>query len=347
MKKVGILTFNDAINYGALCQMYALYTTLSKYDFDVQIINYDDPVISNRYKLFSNRKSIKSNIKEMLFVPVRLKEKKAFESFKFRMNMSPKVNNTTISKLMYDVVVAGSDQIWNVTLTNSNDTYFLKWFDGYKYSYAASFGVNEFDNRFESILHHLNKYNSISVREQNAVKYLKGFGIEAECHIDPVLLLSQIDWMKIAKLPNEKQEYILIYTIGYSEKIIDFAKKLSAEKNLNIIYLSDDVLSKPGMKIVRGASPEEWIGYFYYAKYVITNSFHGTAFSILFNKEFFCDYVKTNLKNTNTRIENMLDIMGIKNRNFCGERIDNINWEEVNKVIEYERARSAKYLSNL
>ena len=347
MKKVGILTLNDAINYGALFQMYSLYVTLFNENFEVQIINYEDNVINNRYRLFLKRKSIKSNIKELLFMPSRILEQNSFSSFKKKMNFSRRVNNDTIKELEFDAVIAGSDQIWNLTLTNNNYTYFLDWFQGDKYSYAASFGINQFDWQFESAISHLIDYKAISVRENNALSFLQRHSIDAIQNIDPIFLLDSKYWRDIAIRPNECNDYILIYTIGYSNEIIDFARELAEKNNLRVLLLSDDILYKRGIKIIRGSSPEKWLGYFYYARYIITNSFHGTAFSIAFNKEFYCDNVKTTLKDTNTRIESLLQVMGIGNRNINNGRIDDIDWSEVNMAIKRERERSFHYLSKI
>lgn len=346
MKKVGILTFNNAINYGALCQMYGLYTVLSGGKDDVKVINYTDLTIENRYKLFQRKGNLKSDVKELLFYFVRLREKKAFVKFKERIALTVPVSDAELQNLTFDSIVVGSDQVWNLTLTNNNLTYYLGWFEGQKYSYAASFGVNEFDDNFEKRINQLKDFDKISVREENARVFLNGLQIQSYCNIDPVFLLDSKEWKNISIKPVYRKPYLLIYTIGYSDEIIAYAKAYATKNNLKIVYIADDVLYKKGIKVVRGVSPEEWIGLFCYADCVITNSFHGTAFSIIFNKTFFCDFVKTNFKNTNTRIDNMLKKFGIKNRNIHAN-INDIDWQQVNERIQKEREKSLNYLNSI
>lgn len=341
---IGILTFQNAINFGAICQMRALYEMLNKKN-EIQIINYFDTIIEKRYSLFdiSNTKAF---IRSMLTFRNNYKQKKKFYKFRNEMNMSESLAKDKLKNLKYDLVISGSDQIWNLDLTNNDFTYFLDWFGGEKASYAASFGVDELGKEYDKCLHLLNKYKGVSIREKNNLQQLSLYVKNCEYHIDPIFLLNKNQWLEYMKLPVI-EDYILIYTIGITDSILEFARKLAEKNNLKIYYITNNIKPLKDINKLSGIGPKEWLGYIYNAKYVITNSFHGMAFSINFNKSFYYDNVKTNLKNTNNRILNLLDIFQIKKRSIYENDFEEINYLNVNKIIEKERKRSIDYLNRI
>jgi hypothetical protein len=154
-------------------------------------------------------------------------------------------------------------------------------------------------------------------------------------------------WKQYAVLPSD-DNYILIYTIGYSDDLVEFARRLSKIKNnLPVYYISNDIFNKSDIKILRGVGPEEWIGYFLNAQYVITNSFHGASFAIKFNKNFYYDNIMTKLKDTNARMTNLLSMFNITGRNIKDSKFDKLDWAEINNIIDREKQRSMEYIDTL
>ena len=168
-------------------------------------------------------------------------------------------------------------------------------------------------------------------------------------HIDPTLLLSADEWNDLLVLPKEKN-YILLYTLGrgeYVDQTIKAAKDLSEKTGYPIIYINDALIGrKKGLKYKSFLSPGEFVGYFKSAKYVVTNSFHGTAFSVIFNKSFF---VNTNIPyGKGVRIEDLLSLIDIKNRDIDNRSFsEQINWGSVNDVVNSERLRTKEYFCGL
>jgi len=347
MKKIGILTFHRVNNYGAILQAYALKFILqNKLNHNVKIINYVSPHMvyySKRYNF------IPKKIKLLLQVLVNLKSFKrlkyylSVEFFKFRFLIdTPKIKIEKINKLskQYDVFITGSDQVFNPHLTDFDKNFFLDFVkDKNKcFSYAASFGLN-YENLTDKekmfIKQNLNNFSSLSLREKQGEDIVNNLSsIKTNVHIDPTLLLSYDEWLPISK--NIKEEkFVLIYLMDTNNKIMEYAKMLALNKNLKI-------------KIIKKVSPQEWLGYFMKAKYIITNSFHGLAFSINFNKNFFVDFIPTNQRNS--RLENLLDLTNLRNRlidNIGTDYDKPIDWDSVNKIVEIEREKSISYLKEI
>lgn len=346
-KRVGIITFHSAINFGAILQTYALYKTVSQ-TYVTEIIDYNDSVINNRYRLFNKGLSFGGRVKEILLLPSTIIQRRKFNIFRNKMRLSSKVDDNSICKLKYDIVIAGSDQVWNYTLTNNNAIYLLNWVNhsSKKFSYAASIGVEDIEAVKGTYVELLRDFSEISVRESYAKKILYKQNILSEVNIDPVFLIGKEQWEKQVKNPNLNMKYVLIYSIGHSESLVIFAKEYGKRKNAKVIYISDSVIKSSGMKIARGIGPEEWLGLFANAECIFTNSFHGTAFSIIFNKDFFVEDIMTNLKNTNSRLENLLNLFRVNNRKI-GSLYEDINWDEVNDTIALEREKAINYLCNM
>ena len=197
----------------------------------------------------------------------------------------------------------------------------------------------------------LNEYKIISVREKQGQEIVKELiNKEARIDLDPTFLLKKEEWKKIEKAPNEQRKYIVLFTIRKSEKIFRFAEKLAKQKNCELIYISNDRKKEVNARYIGGISPEEWLGYMDNAEYIVTNSFHGTAFSIIFQKNFFLELQPPPAK-ANARLENIMDMLNLREReiiNGDNAYIDNIiNYENVEKLIEKQSKESIKYLEDI
>lgn len=356
MKKIGILTFHRALNYGAVLQSYALQKTISSLEnVECDIVDYLSPKITSDYKPFRiNKNNLIISIAKSCVMYNRRKKRKA--SFDMFLNNHIKTSEKTYTvdtivdaKNDYDAFVAGSDQVWSPRCVGFDPAYFLTFAeDSQKYSYAASFAVKTLPNELkEEYTSRLEGFQSYSVREtsgQDLVKELTGK--ESHVNIDPSLLLKADEWRKIAK-PVDKKPYILVFTANPQISLLDFTDKLSKEKGLPVYYISDTPhIRKKGINYIVAPTVNEFVGYFMDAEYVITNSFHGTAFSVIFNKNLFVEF--KNKSGRNIRSESLLSLLGINREIIDGKCEETfIDWKNVNIKLDDEVQKSIDYLKEI
>ena len=362
MSKIAILTFSIASNYGAVLQAYALKKVLQSMGADVDIVNYHSPQVEKHSRVLSIvlknglKPMIKSCIK-LCFFPFLLYYKSRFSAFqKAYLKDTAPIFPRNIAKLnsQYDVFITGSDQVFNPRGTGRDKNYFLDFVkDRNKcFSYAASFGSINFDEKDLSFLKDaLKNFSSISVREKQGADFAKKLtGIKTHVHLDPTLLFRQEQWRKIAHLPKQKN-FILLYLMDRNAKIVQYAERMAKEKQLELVFLSPVLNLPPNRVSARHIvpTPSEWLGYFLQAAYVVTNSFHGLAFSINFNKKFFVDFLPPS-RNTNSRLEDLLDLTGLRGRlldNIGAAYETPIDWPSVNTILSQEREKAFRYLKDL
>lgn len=351
MKRIGILTFQKTHNYGALLQAYALCTKISQFNNNCSIINYYSPYFKKIYGLTPRKNNLINFFKNIITLPKEINKYVKFNSFVKYLNLTKPVYPENLINLnnKFDIFIAGSDQVWNENLQNHDLNYFLTFVQDNKkkFAYSASFGINFLNeyqqSRYKSLL---SSFNKISVREKQAQDIIRSLlNIDVLTTLDPTLLLNITEWEKIAVLPKT-DNYILLYLVNYDKKIINFAYDLAKEKKLKILFISSNIIKKIKAKYIF-PTPQEFLGYFLKATYIVTNSFHGTCFSINFNKTFFIDLLPKESACVNSRLENILDIFDLKNRlidniqNFSNEEI---NFENANKILFNEREKSVNYL---
>ena len=285
--KIGILTFHNADNFGAVLQCYALQEQIKKqYPSDeIFVIDYKNALIEHSYKVLAIRKSLLGNFTQFFYLPIALKKRKHFKDFKNKY-----LNLGTSDLSAYDVIYYGSDQIWNTSLTNGDLTFFGKGFNGKKIAYGASDGGEmEFSDEIKDLL---NSFEYITCRETSLAEKIKKLGVSVPVSAvsDPVFFLSKEDWLKIAVLPKERN-YVLAYKISDRPDFDEQTEKLGEQlgkKVIQIVYVKSlRKLFYKKQHFAESISPEQFVGYFANADYVITTSFHGTAFSILFEKPFY------------------------------------------------------------
>lgn len=258
----------------------------------------------------------------------------------------------------YDIYVAGSDQIWNPVQFGLSKIYFLCFAHrgSRKISYAPSFANFHFsdNNLSKTIIEYLSDYDAISVREEYSCHELENLGINARNHIDPTLLLTKETWAATLNinLSVQKEPYLLAYAMSNHKKVYDFAIEagLVLSLDVRIIGYRPNGKAMPGVSYLPSTSPNEFVELFMNAAFVITNSFHGTAFSINFNIPFIC--VESNHPE---RINNLLNMTGLTSRvrsfKDCVTQV--VQKEDVivdftcaNSFISLERERSIRYLES-
>lgn len=361
MKKVGILTYHNTTNYGAILQAYALQKKLIESGNDCDIIDYRCEAIEKNYKIIkiNQSKNIKQLIKSILANSNKKCLKEKFEKFKDENLKISKdnYNRENINEVndKYDEFVVGSDQVWNLNLCGGDTTYMLDFVkeDKKKNSYAASFGYNEVPKKYvDTTKRMLNTFKNICVREEQGKKIIQDLiEKQADVTLDPTLLLNKKQWYSLIKNSdkNEKnEEFILLYIVSPNKEIINFTKRLAKKEKCKIIFINNSIKNVFGMKNIKTAGPEEFLKYIKDAKYVVTTSFHGVAFSINLEKQFFYGLSSEN-NNFNSRIENLINILGLQDRKIKNE-IDNykkIDYKKVNNILEEQRISSIEKIKNI
>lgn len=355
MKKTGILTFHRAINYGAVLQSYALQQTVASLGADCEIVDYICPRIVSDYKPFriGKKNPLADFVKSCIMFRRRAKRAKAFQSFfnnclvKSARSYTPET--LTEAKKDYDVLITGSDQVWSPNCVGFDPAYFLTFADSrQKYSYAASFAVTELPkDRVDEYKSRLKDFQAYSVREKSGEKLVKQLTGKSACtHPDPTLLLGKEAWSKIGVRKCDKP-YILIFTANPPVELVDCACRLAKEKNLPVYRLVDaPQRGHSEVKNIKATSVEEFVGWFMHADYVFTNSFHGTAFSVIFNKSLFVEF--KNKKGRNIRSEELLDSLGIsRDLDKTGLEETEIDWNRVNGELESKKQAAIEYLKSV
>lgn len=301
--KIGILTFHRARNYGAVLQCYGLMSYLTSLGHEVEVVDYYPQVFKELYAQFPwstfRTASFLGKLHTLeiylTHLPISVRRRKIFDTFIHdRLNLSEKKYDDQNNRIVgYDVLFFGSDQIWNPKLTNGFDDVFtgnINSLHSKLVAYAAStnLGKNDKDDSELAVSYKaiLSRFDSVSVREQAFADYLNSFQIKNVTKVlDPVFLLTIDQWRQIAVTPKEK-DYLLIYNVPANEAIGCKAREIAKKKGLKVIELlsQERITFDPSKKQI--VSPEEFVGYFLKASFVVTSSFHGTAFSVCFQKQF-------------------------------------------------------------
>ncbi|MCC8107088.1 MAG: polysaccharide pyruvyl transferase family protein [Clostridiales bacterium] len=249
----------------------------------------------------------------------------------------------------YDIFVTGSDQVWNLECSGEDWSYFLDFAEDEKRnSYAASFGSSTagITNK-EQMKQLLRNYSHISVREESGYRIISELlGKRVPVVLDPVFLLEKEEWKELFDLSFE-EKYVLVYEVLAGDKLFDQAKTYAKSKGLKVICITSTNRVRQGAKVVKSAGPIEWLRLFAGASYVFTNSFHGLAFSLIFEKQFFVELLPPPA-NTNARILELLDKVGLTGRDSSKSmKMEEIDYTAVNNVLRTEKDLSLNYLKSI
>lgn len=330
-RRIGIITFHCAINYGGVLQVYALSKTLLSLGYNVKIINLRPPNISK-----DNPKRITDFLFRWLFN-------------KFTKKHLPPLtkiikDNSELKDLnkQFDIFIAGSDQIWNPELSrNYLSNYLLDFVEDNKtkIAYAASFGVDRLeldDSELSKIKRLLESFNLLTVREESAKTICKDtFKVDSTIVVDPTLLLN--DYSELTQNKNNKEKGIVCVKFIKSQEFVKIAQYLGEKLNSNV-YLINSPKRFKGIKSVYLPKVSTWLNLIKNAELVVTDSFHGLCFSLLFNKNFI---VVPGKIGRFTRLENLLKALGLEDRiymNLSDLKDSNIlenpiNYEKVNEKL--------------
>ena len=342
--KVGIFTFPKSINYGAALQATALQGTINSRGAEAFFIDHECKAVTASDKLFDFKRALdlKYTIAHILNFPTAYKRIGKFKKFQ-RKHMSFVADDPYLA----DVVVTGSDQIWNYNITGEDFDYFLDFPKNNlkKVSYAGSFGLSEIDPKYhEKLKTFFADFDAISVREERAKELIAEIaGLDSTLVLDPTLLLKKADWEKYMA-PAKDKGYIYVYTVFNSSTLWDFAYKLSEKTGLPIKTVSYSVTHKYNAQCDYSAGPDDWLRYVSDADYVVTNSFHGVAFSINFGKQFFFELPPAK-SGVGSRLSNITARYGLSNRELSLADMDSkIDFSETEKLLEKDRTVSIDFI---
>lgn len=364
--RIGILTFHRAHNYGALFQAYALLSFLKKYFPETEIIDYWPLYHQDEYKLIPNwkRRTFVEKIKGILVFLIGfqqiVKRRRGYLNFmKEYLRLPDKVRFPFAGSLTdsyYDVVIYGSDQIWRKMHFN-NQHFFDDVYWGYyphnvgvRIAYAASMGdVNLTPDDLPYINQSLQNFRHIGIREHYLIDMLRQIrDVEFQQVVDPVFLLDKQHWDDLIcnltyKTPSEK--YILFYHLTYSTNALQFVNKLSEATGYRIIEIRGRVIPYLiGKRYFHGISPLQFLLLIKNSEMVVTNSFHGTAFSIMFEKDFYSVIKSVE----NNRIRSLLNMLKLTNRIIDSDRSmlpdEPINYSEVKAILLHYIQNSKQFI---
>ncbi|MDM8240786.1 polysaccharide pyruvyl transferase family protein [Phocaeicola barnesiae] len=376
-------------NYGAELQCFALQYILNKNGYDTEVLNLHRVLPSNSRFTQTVKKAIKTRLKHMNIFrasisiaalvlsvckdkyynkknhSIFLRKKEIFDDFFFNyIKHSEKEyypNDLDTANLSYDTYIAGSDQIWNYNNSDRVDVFFLMFanrFKAKKISYAASFSVSSIPEEYKKKYKQwINNIDFLSVRESEGISIIKEItGKQAKLVCDPTLLLDKEAWKNIFKdiqLPIKQEKYLLIYTMSRSNKVYQIAKEIAQRLgNIKIYSIKMNLHPNANKDIneLQFISPQQWVGLIMNAAYVVTDSFHGTAFSINFNKPF--TVVQNPMSNLNSRVNTILSFLNLKDRIILNNTIKlpefnlNIDYSKINQTVNAWREDSFIFLTN-
>ncbi|MBQ8549935.1 MAG: polysaccharide pyruvyl transferase family protein [Clostridia bacterium] len=345
VKKIGTITFHWAANYGAVLQAYALQKHLKNCGRDTEIIDYVPVLTSILLRIQALRARDFSFWK-------REKKIKKFRKKELTLSKKRYYNNSALfsAEDEYSAVICGSDQIWNESFAMppkrlANLSYFLDFAGSAKrISYAASFGANKIPNdmvlRIKPLLE---RFDTLTVRENTGAEILKDMGLDSTVVADPTLLLTAADYSALLEnrvLPDAPR--VFSYILHKNQTVCE---EISAAVNKNFDSETDAHVNDYGVY--------EWLSFVRDSKFLVTNSFHGTVFSLLFHTPFITVPVKGS--GMNDRILTLLRSVGLEDRiaEECDQTKINelisspIDWDAVDKKIAELSERSAKVLSDI
>lgn len=372
-KKIGIITILKVNNYGAELQAYALQQCLNSLGYDAEVIDYlfykhPDHIresISRPFypypfknKILESGLFLRDRLTRLLASPSQKRRQKNFDDFHIA-NTHLSRTFHSLSELQnecprYDVYCVGSDQVWNPRCFTNLAPYLLSFApdNARKISYASSFGVSSLPSSAESqYAKLLRRFDSIAVRESTGADIVKKLiGKNAQTVLDPTLLLSPDDWAKVEKpVPNIPDRYLLTYELRPQLALANLAQEVAHRHGLKIVRLGcrQKFYTDPLINIT-DAGPAEFLYLFRNAAFVVTNSFHGTAFSVNFSKPFFS--VLERGRNNNSRQLSLLGSCGLESQVYYdGDPIPSsfdVDFSSATRRLASLRNSSIEYLNS-
>lgn len=345
--KIKMITIHNIANYGSVFQAMALNQYLQKQGHECEVIDYNP--------IYFIRGSLKSRIGRLMNYRAYKRRMTQYRNFvETNMNLTFRsynsINDLRQEKWDADGFIAGGDQLWNEFYDcGKDDSYKLSFTNKPKIAFGTSLGKNHFTKTgMDHLKREINDYVGIGIREQSGVKLLQEAGLRQVHGVcDPVFLLDRADYEKFLRPVEIKEPYVFVYLVQKSKLLDEVVKFISEKLQLKVVLYAGFVPKCHCDIWIKEQGPEETLSYIVNADFVLSSSFHATAFSSLFHKEFLTILPG---ENTNARIDDFLELIGLDNRkisscnNIEGVVNKKIEWAAVDEKLNKHIKQSKTYL---
>lgn len=325
--KVGILTFPNSQSYGATLQMYALQQAVKGLGHDVEVINYHSAYMRAEKHLmkegdnpwrFAVQTQLRRWLHHTLFASFRRFERDHILLHPAR----PFTDKAVLTRQShrYDAIICGSDQVWNPRITGKDMSYFLDFCppEIRRVAYAPSFGFAQFsEDYYDLIRPELRCFSALSVREQSGKSMMDALvDVPVTVVADPTFLSQLSDWTALEKPhPAAEGDYILYFAVRKSPRLFRRCLEWAREKGMKVVVVGGRPWrrkrhTEADVEYAIDIGPGEWLYLMHHARYVMTNSFHGTAFSVIYQKDFYVEYPA----GTGSRLAQVIEDLGMQSR---------------------------------
>lgn len=359
--KIGILTFHCAHNYGAVLQCYATQEFLRSKGYDVEIINYRPDYLLEPYRLLKKRiryrgfiRFIKDIIQELIIFPTRYQHWKGFRRFiTQRLLLSQPIDDNSLISADYDAYLVGSDQIWNPNITQGFDKAYFCDFSFEKgtkkyIAYAASMEAKSLDLEKEWFYRRqLKRFDAISVREENLMKMLSPLVDTPIIHVlDPTLMAPVEVWNNLLSTPLIQEKYVAVYQVVYDDATLRIASHIANQISAKVICIVPNManISFYTRHYRQKESPQGFVNILRNAACVVTSSFHGTAFSLIFNRPFYTLRLNKGWDDRSTSLLNQFGLQGRMINTTSLPVFSEIDYSMINPLLDKLRKVSQDYL---
>lgn len=336
--KIGIATFHNEDNFGAVLQAFGLQKALEALGHNALLID------------FPSKKEDASLPSSPLMKRILQNQAIRKENFKAFRIANLKTEAISIDKLdSYDIFITGSDQVWNPAITGGKREYLLSFAEDRKrFSYAASFGSSKIGEAYRELFSsEIKKFNRVSVREKSGIELVKELsGREAESHLDPSLLLTRDEYEKVMAPQMESKPYLLLITVQNDIKLLSLAKAEAEKRGLELKTITASFFPQLGFDSWSGVKVEDYLRLIMDAELVLTSSFHGLAFSLIFEKEFMINPLINSLKTRSSRLSELMDALEIGERTL-GEPLSPLDWDRIKAKLDKLRGDAYSYLKEI
>lgn len=366
--KIALVVFRIGPSHGSILQTYALYQILCRWGHEVTVLNRQ-----NNPSIYRYLRNAIARIKDTVlfryngpifyttdYSPLTMKELKLFfqkylsvRTLTFR----KKCELDRITQSDYDCYIVGSDQTWRPKFVYDVRYYFLNFLSSNhpakRIAYAPSFGTSDWEyspQLTEECKGYLSKFSAVSVREDDGVELCKKyFGVQATHVLDPTMLLKREDYISLIDTSGFERDKLLAFSILDKSKLaIEIIRRVSHKLRINPYQINASHNSPAASWVEPGI--DKWLGGIFQSKFVVTDSFHATVFSIILNRPFV---TIVNVSRGTSRIKSLLAMFGLEDRmiSSLNQLTDDmlfgkINWESVNNILDTERDKSLKWLKN-
>lgn len=359
MKPIGIMTFHASYNCGSILQCMALQRVLKeKFNKESEVINFSNKGQRDVYSVFYKKKNLKNIVKNILCIPGKSMIEKHYEIYKnyiknnIKMSKDRYLTDEQLNGIEdnYSMLISGSDQIWNVNCDDSDKAYFLSFANHTKkISYAASLGATDIRETPEKEIYKdlISQYNYLSVRENNAKKWIEDLtGKDVEVVLDPTLLINEGEWKDIEQPLSEKlpNKFIFYYAFGYQKENNEAINNIAKEHNMKVVIIDSKqwyikkLYKYSNFILLEETGPNAYLNLIDKSEYVITCSFHGAAFSSIFHKKFI--YINGKEHNpADDRAYTLLNELCLMKRFVT---INDLSYQLLNEDINYKEVDEKK-----